>query len=380
MKGIYWRPKNVSRNVLVLIAFMAIGGIVAVESFKIEVKQDYYPAKLKAARQMDSAMKELRKLREKLDVPLDIENDPTGSGLIGWPFSQVTSNTGYLDSKQTTINPNFAAVIVHMFKKAGVEAGDVVAVGFSGSFPALNIATLAACDALDVEPVIISSASASEWGANIPGLTWLEMENHLFVVGMFKHQSLAASIGGVADRGHGMSKEGKEALKAIIQKVKLPLLWPRTMVDAIDQRMAIYEEAAGERPIKAYVNVGGGTISVGTVVGKHLFRPGVNKRMPPNAAEIDSVMVRFAAQGVPVIHLSNVKELATQYGLPAPALEPQQAGKGNIFNKIEYNRWLVGGVLVVLLVALWLLVRLNLAHRFTAPATRKSDGVPEAMV
>ena len=35
-----------------------------------------------------------------------------------------------------------------MLKEAGVQEGDVVAVGLSGSFPALNICTYAACDVL----------------------------------------------------------------------------------------------------------------------------------------------------------------------------------------------------------------------------------------
>jgi len=381
MKGVYWRPKNVSRNVLILIAVIALGGLFAVETFTIKVKQDYYSEKIKAARHMEGAMNELRKFRARLNVPIDYENDPTGSGIIGWPISSLTSNTGYLDSKQTTINPNFAALVVHYLKKAGVEAGDVVAAGFSGSFPALNVAVLSACEVLGVEPIIITSAAASEWGANIPGFTWLEMEKYLYDQGKIEFRSRAASVGGVGDKGQGMPKEGKEILRRMIEEdQKIALIWPKNLVDGIDQRMAFYEEVAAERPIKAYLNVGGGTVSVGTVVGKHLFKPGLTKKSPLPSGDVDSVMLRFGGAGIPVVHFIEIKKLAAKFGLPAPVLQPQKVGQGNIYFQEEYNPWLVGSVLAVLLISLWLLVRLNLASRLVGHRKKTADAVPEPMV
>ena len=140
MKGIYWRPKNVSRNVLVLIALMAIGGALAVELLQVKVKQDYYRSKKRAALLMEKGMTHLQDMRQSVGVPIDEENDPSGSGLIGLPFSRLTSSIGNLEAKQRTVNPNFAAVAVQLLRKAGVEEGDVIAIGYSGSFPALNLA------------------------------------------------------------------------------------------------------------------------------------------------------------------------------------------------------------------------------------------------
>ncbi len=380
MKGVYWRPKNVSRNVLLLIALLSIGGVLAVELVQVKVKQDYYRAKKRAAVLMETGMVHLRDLRQSLGVPIDVENDPAASGIIGMPISPLTSNTGYLEAKQGTVNPNFAAVAVHLLKKAGVQEGDVIAVGLSGSFPALNLAVLCAADALKLDPIIISSAAASEWGANIPGFTWLEMEGYLSRIGFTKFSSLAASLGGHGDKGHGMSKEGKEMLKEIVAKRKLPLLFPKGMEEGIAERMAIYEDAAGDRPIKAYVNVGGGVVSVGTAIGKRLFKPGLNRRLPPGTHDIQSVMVRFASQEIPVIHFTKIKDLCTRYGLPYPVLTAPQVGQGNIFYKMEYNLFLVAGVLFFLLICLWLLVRLNLGHRFAARAAQRGSEVPEPMV
>ena len=97
------------------------------------------------------------------------------------------------------MNPNFAAVVVEWLKELGVKSGDVVAVGASGSFPAMNIAVYAALHELGIEPIIISSTAASQWGANEPSFTWLDMEAVLRKSDVFPYKSVAASLGGVGD-------------------------------------------------------------------------------------------------------------------------------------------------------------------------------------
>jgi poly-gamma-glutamate system protein len=54
--------------------------------------------------------------------------------------TSLTTDAGNLEAKQTAINPNWAAVIVDLLQQANVKERDPVAVSFSGSFPALNIA------------------------------------------------------------------------------------------------------------------------------------------------------------------------------------------------------------------------------------------------
>ncbi len=383
MRGIYWRPKVVSRNVLVMIAIMAGLGGFAVETLKVKNKQEYYEEKTRAAKIMAGAMAELKLMRESIQAyPIDAENDPTLSGLVGVASSSITSNLGYLNAKQITINPNWAAVVVHNFRKAGVEKGDVVALGMSGSFPALNLAVLAGCKALELEPIIITSAAGSNWGANVPGFSWLEMEQHLLKTNIFSYKSIAASIGGIKDRGLGMDKDGRATLKSIIEEVaKIRFLGAPDMTTAIQERMDLYSEYAGDRPIKAYVNVGGGTVSVGTRVGKQTFKPGLNRRLPPEATDVDSVMTRFARDGVPVIHLTAVKDLAKRFGLPQSVLKMPPVGHGEIFEKLEYNKWLTGGLLLVLVGSVWLFIRKNLGQRITGTHVQKGDsGQPEPMV
>jgi poly-gamma-glutamate system protein len=296
-------------------------------------------------------------------------------------MTPVTSNTGSLPAKQTTINPNFAAVLVHLLKRVGLEEGDVVAVGFSGSFPALNVAVMAAISVLGLKPIIISSNAASQWGANDPEFLWIDWERALTNRHIFNFRSVAASIGGIEDRGLGMTPEGRRTIVAAIEAAGVPVIRPRNYLDSVEERWSIFHETAGDLPIKAYINVGGGTTSVGTKVGKHLFKPGINLHPPASGAGLDSVMSRFADDGIPVIHLVNIAQLAKRWGLPTQPQAMPAVGQGKVYSRAEYNPWLAGGSLLVIFAALYAFVRSDLGFRMLRWSKKKKSGAhPEPMV
>ena len=58
------------------------------------------------------------------------------------------------------------ALLVQMLTEAGVKSGDTIGAGFSGSFPTLNLAVLAAGEAMNVKVIYIASMGASTFGAN----------------------------------------------------------------------------------------------------------------------------------------------------------------------------------------------------------------------
>ncbi len=380
MKRIYWRPQKVSRIELIVIALISLALLVAVETLQITEVQPWHAEKLEASRLARRAMEQIRLERERLDLEIDLTTDPTGSGLIGVAMSEVTTNTGHIDSKQTTINPNFAAVVVHYLKKAGVEAGDVVAVGCSGSFPALNVAVYAALQTLKAEPVIIASVSGSQWGANDPRLMWPDMEKLLLDKGLFTFRSVAASRGGIEDRALGITRDGRQKLDAVIERSGVLAIKPKDYAQSVADRMAVYTERAGDRPVKAYVNVGGGTTSVGTRVGKQLFRPGLNRSAPAGLGDVDSVMSRFIHQGTPVIHLVKIPELARRFGLPLQPTEMPKVGDGEIFARRAHNRWLAGLAVVLIVGLLYGFIRRDLGLRMLKGLGRRSPGAPEPMV
>ncbi len=380
MQKIYWRPRKLSRTVLVLICGCSLLGIAAVEVFKVRVQDPHFKDKLAASERALEAMEVIQAERESRGIEIDPEADPAESGLIGLLMSPVTSDPGILPAKQTTINPNFAAVLVHWLKRAHVKEGDVVAVGLSGSFPALNICVCAAIETLKLKPVIISSAAASQWGANHPEFLWLDMEKVLQEQHAFGFRSVAASIGGIEDRGLGMSDEGRTMLVEAIGRHGLTLIKSKTFEESLHRRMALYRQHAAGAPIRAYINVGGGTVSVGSRVGKKMFRPGLTLRPPPGAAMVDSVMTRFINDGVPVIHMVQIEELAARYGLETTPKTMPVVGEGKTFYRISYNRWLAVAVLGGIVASLYGFVRTGWGFRLMQTAKKSADGPPEPMV
>jgi poly-gamma-glutamate system protein len=271
--------------------------------------------------------------------------------------------------------------MVELLKKSGAKGGDIVAVGFSGSFPALNLATFAAAEALELKVIAITSVAASTWGANVPKFTWLDMERVLYRKRLVSQKSVAASLGGQEDRALARSKKGRRLLQEAVERNKVEILEAGSFDESIFKRMDIYQKLAEGKRIAAYVNVGGGTASVGTVVGKELFKPGLNRRPSPAALSVDSVMSKFARDGAPIIHMVRVNDLAEKYGLPKNPRVMPAVGEGHIFTRLEYNLYLVAGFLVMLLFISYIFLRLDIGYRIFAPARiTKTPGHPEPMV
>lgn len=372
MRRIYWRPRGVSTNAMLVIAATSLAAILLVESFPERTSEAYLEQMLEASRLSSTAMQAARSERGRRRIPIDPIADPTDSGLIGVAMSEVTSNTGNLLAKQTTVNPNWAAVAVHLLREAGVQEGDTIAVGVSGSFPALNISVYAAMTTLRLKPIIISSLSSSQWGANHPRFLWIDVERNLYDRKIFPFRSVAASFGGADDRAAGLSEEGLKLLQRTVRKNRLPLIEPENYAESVVERMAIYREHAKENPIRAYVNIGGGTSSVGTRRSKFAFQPGINTRTPPRAALIESVMARFLDEGVPVIHFLQLNRMARRFGLPmSPQLRPP-IGTGQIFLQRRYNTWLTAGSLGAVLASLLLFVRSG-RGRMALQSARRDD-------
>jgi len=390
MKRIYWRPQKVSRNALLGIACCALAALALVEYLPTHAQQGGYDTRIAAAHLAARAFAAIRDERLQRGLPIDPELDPCHSGLIGDAASPVTSVPGHLDAKRASINPNFAAVIVELLWAAGVKEGDVVAVGCSGSFPALNAATFAALETLQVRPVVISSASASQYGANLPEFVWLDMERVLYDQDLISFQSVASSLGGVEDTGARMSEEAVAMLKDSIARNGVALLEVESFQDAINKRMRLYGAEAAGAPIKAYINIGGGTVSVGKEAGKHEYTEGLSFTAPLDALAIDSVMTRFIKAGTPVIHMINVRRMARGYGFPLWPTEIPPVGQGNVFVRPEYNRYLAAVLFGLLLVLLRAYVLTGLGYRLSqlftfgrgsAPtAPTAVSGAPELMV
>jgi poly-gamma-glutamate system protein len=346
-----WRLDN--RRQLILLGFAVAALLMQglLEYARVPVRQRDYELKLQAAKLAEKAFGAVRVARGLHEGKLDLVNDPAGTGLIGPEFSLITNARGDLESKLTSVNPNFAALIVQYCRQAGLKAGDPVAVAVSGSFPALNICLYAALETLQLRPVVISSIGASMWGANDPLFTWLDMEALLERQGLFHIRSTAATHGGGNDMGRGLSPEGRRLIEAAAARNGVPLLDATNIEEAITRRMTFWAEAQHGHPYRLSVNVGGGVASLGSSHNRLLLPSGLSYSLGEQNWARKGTLVLFAEQGVPVIHLLNVTRLAQDNGLPVSPDYLPQAGEGPLFEKPSYSLPLAAAMLVVYVIA-----------------------------
>jgi poly-gamma-glutamate system protein len=355
---IYWRSSGVPTWGLVFLIVIAIIVMIAAEKMKQRdpVVEENYATMVNAAKIMREGMNVLQPLRAQV-APINPEFDPQRSGLVGLENSIVTTNQGGRESKQTTINPNWAAVAVKLLADAGVKEGDLVAVTISGSFPAINLAIYSALEAMEADAVIVASASSSQWGANVPNFLWLDMERELREAGVISLHAEYSSIGGIEDRGVGIADEGIASIRRTIERADVKFIDPANYQEAVADRIAIFREYSAERNYAAYVNVGGGATSVGPAGIDDFFKSGLQEDAPARAFAVETVMGYFLKEDVPGIHFIGIKTMAERHGLP---LMPQQAvpvGNGGVYSATTYNRWLALGLAIGLFGLTWLIVR-----------------------
>jgi poly-gamma-glutamate system protein len=339
-----------SKSIIILsvLTLLTLLAFIAVESGKVDVKRKWYDQKLEAAQLTQKASFYLKEKRLEKGIFIDPVNDPNETALIGQDITPITTDRGYIESKLTSTNPNFSAVIVEMLKEADVSSNDVAAVSFTGSLPGLNLAVLSAIQTLKLKPVIITSVGASNWGANDPYFTWLDMEKALFDAGIFKFRSIAASIGGSQDYGRGLSPEGRKLIKDAIARNEVEFIDEEFLDKSIEKRLDIYNREKKNKPIKVFINVGGGISSLGSTENDQFIPSGLSLTLPMRNYPARGVLIRMIENHVPIIHLLNITQLAGKYGLPVSPSPLPEPGKGEIFVKRQYNIVLTISVTVFL--------------------------------
>jgi len=335
----------VALSLLAMVCF-----IITVNVKTIDVSPSY-ENKIIAANLMKEAMGILKDHRMEESIFIDIENDPNETGLVGSPFSLITTDEGDLDSKLTTLDPNFSAVIVELMYQLRLKAGDTVAVLMTGSMPGANIAVLTACKALDIVPVTITSVGASQWGANQVDFTWLDMESILYDNGIISSTSIAASLGGRNDMGRLLSPSGRKIIIDNISSCGIPLIRKERLAENIQNRMEIF---ASIRPIGSFdavVNVGGGVASLGTSFNLKLLPPGVVRRSVVKdigrPGGIEGVFSKFLNSNVPGLHILNIRPLTSEFKIPFAPIPIPEIGIGVLYADERYNVWVAGLCLLV---------------------------------
>lgn len=351
------------------LAALALGSLVLyalAERSLTPVHAEAYAKKLRAVRIMQHAEQTLAACKKERGIVIDERNDPEGSGVIGPQFTLTTTDRGSQEAKVTAAHPNFAAAVTQMMLQAGVRQGDLVAVGVTGSLPGLNLAVLSACQAIGAEPVVIASAGASMFGATDPEFTWLDMESALAARGVWGYRSVAASLGGGGDIGRGLSPTGRGLLLDSIRRNGAQLIDSQNLLEAVRRRVAIYDSvaAARGRPIKLYVNVGGGLASLGGAQNARLIPAGLTFRLAARNYPNRGVLNVLAERRIPVIHLLEVERLARELGIRDKVTGAMPApGKGLLFIEYQYNLWIVALAAAAIFAANVFVLRLDLRRR-----------------
>lgn len=401
MKKLYYRSQKISSWALVFLATVSVIAVIAVHrvpprnntletmvSASMQVP-DLQHRMLDASERAELAFDTIHCRRVVLGHPMLDIHDPADTGMVGPSMSLVTSLPGHLEAKQTSVNPNFAAVAIRLLIDAGVQPGDRIAIGCTGSFPALNVAVYCAAEAMECRPVIISSAASSQFGANSPDLMWPDMEKLLYDEGIIGLRSLMISRGGFQDRAAGMTDDTREILEASILRSGLPLMDSVDDQDAIERRMLTYSEAVEDETYACYINVGGGDASVGGTVGNDTLGEGVIRPMSAfspgrllgvtqvgtsqtasgEPSPNDCVAARFLASGVPVINMINTVKLAKQFGLPIASTKIVRAGEGGVYALADLRRILA--VVAIAFISLLTMLVIRPPHMLVDAAKRR---------
>ena len=328
-------------TLVILSAIALVSFVISINSTTIDISPSY-DMKIKAANLMKESMAELRNVRMEAGVFIDDENDPNETGLVGSPFSLITTDEGDLDAKLTTLDPNFSAGMVELMLRMSLQEGDTVAILLTGSMPGANIAVLTAASAMGLIPMVITSVGASQWGANHADFTWLDMESILFNKGLINSRSVAASVGGRNDMGRLLSPAGREIIISNIENYNIPLIRKNRLAENIDERMKLFESFNKITNYSAMINVGGGVASLGTSFNSKLLPAGIVNRsdvvnISIRDGGIEGVLAKFAKKNVPVLHVLNIKSLTEKLGMPFAPIPIPEVGSGVLYAEEKYN-------------------------------------------
>lgn len=282
-----------------------------------------------------------------LDIRSDVISSVPNKALIGNDWSEITTTLGTLEAKELTTNPDFAALMVKLISDAGMDKERRAGVMLSGSFPALAIATFAALQTLEMEAVIVASLGASSFGANQPQATWLDYEAWLADASTFSYNTSLVTRGAENDNGAGLMEEGVKYLDLAALRNRKTVFVPSDLQEAMMVRTDFFKKAN----IDILINIGGGQAAVGSCVHNLSIPIGLNRTYTSCLDEDRGVICRMSEQGIPFIHLLNVKDLAVQNGIPIAPGKIYSASVG-LYNERGSNKIAVTILLIFGLIGL----------------------------
>ena len=334
--------KKISTITLAVTAAVLVAALAVVQLFPIRKPAHDADTMLRAEALMAACSERILSEKEALGIPA-AQEDRFFTGLIGEPYTEITTTLGPIEAKRTAADPSMAALMVRMLGEAGIGEGDSVAAGFSGSFPGMNLAVLCACEAMKVDITYICSVGSSTYGANQPEMTFPDMACLLYEEKLIKSAPAAFSLGGDKDIGADMNAESCAAISARLQEKGIPFIYEADFAANLAIRREIYE--ANGMP-DCFIGAGGGIVTQGTgenSVGWGFTAPGSVKQITQRSGLLDI----YNSEGLPVISLLNIKKLAADYDMPYDPEADTETGKSALFTE-EKPLWPVAAAAIAL--------------------------------
>lgn len=333
---------------------VAVAFLAAVMLTSGQEKSPIADVQLEAARRVAQAQQYMKRKMISLGITAEAD-DLNGTFLIGPEITELTTTNGAVEAKRTSLVPDFAAVMVRYYAQAGLSEGDTVAIGTSGSFPGLAIAAIAASDAMGLKTKVIASLGASMHGATRVEFNIFDILEALRESGAADFNLVAVSQGSAGDQGGGAwdgfyYEDTKVLFREICERTAAAtgaefLDFPE-LEDGIRRRLVLFGD------VDLYVNVGGSVSSNGTTT-RILDVPAgfVTSFEGIPGDETRGLVFEYLARGVPVVNLLNVRQLASDNGIPYDPVPMTEPGESGVYTCTAYNTVLVAaGIVCTLLV------------------------------
>ncbi|NLE34546.1 MAG: poly-gamma-glutamate system protein [Bacteroidales bacterium] len=345
--------KKADTDIRLLIAFVILLAVTTISAhfFRKPLPLPYTDDMHEAVTLAENMFGVIDRLKKERNIRSDAHSNVPYNYMIGNEWSEITTTLGSLDSKETSTNPDFAALIVRLLNEAGISSGDTVGVILSGSFPSLAISALAALQTMEIEPVVMSSVGASTYGANQPGATWIDMETALRQNGL-RFKSVLISVGAGGDTGEGLLPEGMAAIVSAAHRNHVELFVPANLQESILKREVIFREAN----ISLLINIGGNETALGGCSHALGIPNGLSYTMTHCNDGDRGLISRLNESGIPFINMLDIKDLASRYGI-AVAPGTGYSESTNLYSATTTRKGVLAVILAVTLIPVFFLIR-----------------------
>ena len=347
--------KRISIAQLLLVIWMVVMVLAVVSNvrFAKTAEHPYYEKMLEASSLTKKAFDTIKQHKLDNGMPI-VSEDKLKTGLIGEEATAIFTTPGNLHAKRTTCNPNWAAVIIDYFYKANLKSGDQVVFVFSGSFPGLNIAALAAAEVFGLTTAVMASSGASSYGATDPDFTFFDMMCLLNGKDVLKDRLDYVSFGGGSDTGNNFHDEDeifwnedlenlrtieeiKSSIKARIDQEGVNFIYEPDFSTNIEKRIEYLRQLVPDA--KFLLNVGGSSVGIGvdaeTYIDSGFQDPTTKMTSKLSSFDVNKdnwgLIQYFLTKQIPVASMLNIRGLASDYGLAYDPDVMPAVGDGEIY-------------------------------------------------